>query len=53
MYMISSNRFVPLIARPTRSVGDTNTLINNIPTNNIDELKNVMQVIFVTDVSDH
>ena len=51
--MIYSNGFIPLITRLTRSVGNTNALIDNILTNNIDELKNVMQGIFATDVSDH
>ena len=49
--MIYTNRFIPLITRPTWSVGNTNTLIDNIPTNNIDELKNAVQGIFVTDVT--
>ena len=51
--MIYTNGFIPLITRPTRSVDNTNTLIDNILTNNIDELKNAVQGIFVTDVSDH
>ena len=38
--------------RPTRSVGKTNTPIDDILNNDIDELKKVMQGSFVTDVSD-
>ena len=51
--MIYTNRFIPFITRPTRSVGNTNTIIDNILTNDTDELKNAVQGIFVTDVSDH
>ena len=51
--MIYTNGFIPLITRPTRSVGNTNTLTDNILANNIDELKHAVQGIFVTDVSDH
>ena len=45
--------FVPLITKPTRSIGSSHTLIDNIITNNIEELQYSMQGIFLTDISDH
>ena len=51
--MMYSNGFVPLITGPTRSTTRTKTLIDNILTNNINELKGIMQGIMITDVSDH
>ena len=51
--MMYGNGFIPLITRPTRSTTRTNTLIDNILTNNINELKDNMQGIMITDVSDH
>ena len=45
--------FVPLITNPTRSIGNSHTLIDNIITNNIEELQYSMQGIFLTDISDH
>ena len=51
--MIYCDRFTPLITRPPRSVVNTNTLTDNILTNNIVEVNNAMQIIFVTDVRDH
>ena len=51
--MMYSNGFISLITRPTRSTTRTKTLIDNILTNNINELKDNMQGIMITDVSDH
>ena len=51
--MMYSNGFIPLIIRPTRSTTRTMILIDNILTNNINELKDDMQGIMITDVSDH
>ena len=45
--------FVPLITKPTRSIGNSHTLIDYIITNNIEELQYSMQGIFLTDIGDH
>ena len=45
--------FVPLITRPTRSTGNSHTLIDNIITNDIEELQYSVQGISLTDLSDH
>ena len=45
--------FVPLITKPTRSIGNSHTLVDNIITNNIEELQYPMQGLFLTDISDH
>ena len=51
--MMYSNGFIPLITRTTRSTTRTKTLIDNILTNNMNELKDNMQGIMITDISDH
>ena len=48
-----SNSFIPLITRPTRQTNETATLIDNIFTNNFENLDSACQGIFVTDISDH
>ena len=51
--MMYSNGFIPLITRPAKSITRTKTLIDNILTNNINELKDNVQGIMTTDVSDY
>ena len=45
--------FVPLITRPTRSTGNSHTVIDNIITYNIEALHYSMQGISLADLSDH
>ena len=45
--------FVPLITRPTRITKETATLIDNIFTNNLQDISTSFQGILVTDISDH
>ena len=47
------NEFLPLISRPTRITNSSATLINNIFTNNHDNLNCSLSGILVADVSDH
>ena len=51
--LMYSHSFVPLINRPTRISGQSATLIDNIFTNNYQNVCETMQAIFVTDISDH
>ena len=48
-----SNEFLPLISRPTRISSTSATLIDNIFTNNHDDLNSSLNGILVTDISDH
>ena len=48
-----SHSFVPLVNRPTRISGQSATLIDNIFTNNYQNVCETMQAILVTDISDH
>ena len=50
---MSSYAFVPLINRPTRVTVTSATLIDNIFTNNFENLENSFQGVLVTDISDH
>ena len=51
--MMSSNGFLPLITRPSRVTATSATLIDNIFTNNIGDINNSVQGLFITDISDH
>ena len=51
--MMSSNSFLPLITRPSRVPATSTTLIDNIFTNNIGDINNSVQGLFITDISDH
>ena len=51
--MPSSYLFVPLITRPTRVTATTATLIDNILTNSVENIKHSDQGILVTDVTVH
>ena len=51
--MMSSSGFLPLITRPTRVTATSATLIDNIFTNQLDDINFSLQGLFVTDVSDH
>ena len=46
-----SHGFIPLISNPTRLTSYSETLIDNILTNNLSQ--NVLNVIFLNDLSDH
>ena len=48
-----SHLFFPLISRPTRITQHSATLIDNIFTNNINDLSSAFNGILVTDISDH
>ena len=48
-----SNHLFPLITRPTRITQNSATLIDNIFTNNVNNLEPSLNGIFVTDISDH
>ena len=50
---MSSYAFVPLINRPTRVTATSANLIDNIFTNNFENLANSFQGVFVTDISYH
>ena len=50
---MSSYAFVPLINRPTRVTATSATVIDNIFTNNFENLENYFQGVLVTDISDH
>ena len=47
------NEFLPLISRPTRITSTSATLIDNIFTNNHDDLNCSLNGILVADISDH
>ena len=51
--IMSSNAFLPLITRPTRITANSATLIDNIFTNNLDDIVHSVHGISVTDISDH
>ena len=51
--ILYSNEFLPLISRPTRITPDSATLIDNIFTNNHDDMNNSLNGLLVTDISDH
>ena len=51
--LMYSHSFVPLVNRPTRISGQSATLIDNIFTNNYQNVCETMQAILVTDISDH
>ena len=51
--MMSSNVFLPLITRPSRVTALSATLIDNISTNDIGDINNYVQGLFITDISDH
>ena len=51
--MISSNGFLPLITRPSRVTATSATSIDNIFTNNIGDMNNSVEGLFITDISDH
>ena len=51
--LLSSYPFVPLITRPTRVTATTATLIDNILTNNVENINHSDQGILATDVTDH
>ena len=50
--IMSSNAFLPLITRPTR-ITTSATLIDNIFTNNLDDIVHSVRGIYVTDISDY
>ena len=50
--IMSSNAFLLLITRPTRITANSATLIDNIFTNNLDDIVHSVHGIFVTDISD-
>ena len=50
---LSSFSYIPLINKPTRVTKDSASIIDNIFTNNLNELSNCLHGIFVTDISDH
>ena len=47
------NEFLPLISRPTRITATSATLIDNIFTNNHEDLNSSLNGILVADISDH
>ena len=51
--LLSTYSFLPLITRPTRVTASTATLIDNILTNNVDNIVHSDQGILVTDVTDY
>ena len=51
--LMHSHSFVPLINRPTRTSNQSATLIDNIFTNNYQNICQSMQAILVTNISDH
>ena len=48
-----SNAFLPLITRPTRVTANSAPLIDNIFTNNFDNITQSVHGIYVTDILDH
>ena len=51
--MLFTYSFLPLITRPTRATASTASLIDNILTNNVDNIVHSDQGILVTDVTNH
>ena len=51
--VMSSNGVLPLITRPSRVTATSATSIENIFTNNIGDINNSVQWLFITDISDH
>ena len=51
--IMSSNAFLPLITRPTRITATCATLIDNIFTDNLDDIVDSVHGIYVTDFSDY
>ena len=51
--IIYSYNYISLITRPTRRKEQSGTLIDNIFTNNLAELRTSMHGLLVTDISDH
>ena len=51
--LLSTYSFLPLITRPTRVTASTATFIDNILTNDVDDIVHSDQGILVTDVTDH
>ena len=51
--LLYSSSYIILITRPTRITQNTATLIDNVFTNNFQNLNNTFQGILVTDLSDH
>ena len=51
--IMTSNAFLPLITRPTRITANSATLIDNIFTNNFDNITQSVHGIYVSDISDH
>ena len=49
--LMYSNNFIPTITRPTRSI--SSTLIENIYTNNIDDLMSTTHGILICNINDH
>ena len=50
---VYSNSLLPMILKPTRETVTTVTLIDNILTDKYYINDNILQCIFVTDISDH
>ena len=53
VYLMSIYAFIPLIVRPTRITANLATLIENIFTNNLENLNNSLNGVLITDISDH
>ena len=51
--LMSSYAFIPLIVRPTRITANSATLIDNIFTNNLENLNDSLNGVLITDISDH
>ena len=51
--MMYANSFIPLVTRPTRITQSSATLIDNIFTNDLENLATSMQGILVADITDH
>ena len=51
--LMTSNSFLPLISRPTRTTATSATLIDNVFTNYLENCNESFQGILVTDVTDH
>ena len=51
--LMHSHAFVPLITRPTRVTNISATLIDNIYTNNIQNMSSSFQGLLVTEITDH
>ena len=53
LHALYSKYLISLINRPTRAVGNSHTIVDNIITNNFAELQCTMQGVLITDISDH